>query len=41
MRRLHVAATVRASFYLYNDAADVDALIGALRKAATLFGVPA
>jgi cysteine desulfurase/selenocysteine lyase len=41
MRRLGVAATVRASFYLYNDAADVDALIGALRKAAALFGVPA
>ncbi len=41
MRRLNVAATVRASFYLYNDAADVDALIGALRKAAALFGVPA
>ena len=41
MHRLNVAATVRASFYLYNDAADVDALIGALRKAASLFGVPA
>jgi len=41
MQRLHVAATVRASFYLYNDATDVDALIGALRKAAALFGVPA
>jgi cysteine desulfurase/selenocysteine lyase len=40
MRRLNVAATVRASFYLYNDAGDVDALIGALRKAAALFGVP-
>jgi cysteine desulfurase/selenocysteine lyase len=41
MRRLGVAATVRASFYLYNDAADVNALVGALRKAAALFGVPA
>jgi len=41
MRRLKVAATVRASFYVYNDADDVDALIGALRKAAALFGVPA
>jgi cysteine desulfurase/selenocysteine lyase len=40
MRRLNVAATVRASFYVYNDAGDVDALVGALRKAAALFGVP-
>jgi cysteine desulfurase/selenocysteine lyase len=38
MRRLGVAATARASFYLYNDTADVDALAGALEKAATLFG---
>lgn len=41
MRRLNVPATVRASFYLYNDAGDVDALIGGLRKAAALFGIPA
>jgi cysteine desulfurase/selenocysteine lyase len=41
MRRLGVTATVRASFYLYNDAADVNVLVGALRKAAALFGVPA
>ena len=32
MRRLGVAATARASFYLYNSNADVDALIGALEK---------
>jgi cysteine desulfurase / selenocysteine lyase len=42
MRRLNVAATARASFYLYNDRDDVDALAGSLAKAGALFGyVPA
>ncbi|HVH67449.1 MAG TPA: SufS family cysteine desulfurase [Gemmatimonadales bacterium] len=42
MRRLNVAATARASFYVYNDLADVDALAGSLVKAGALFGyVPA
>lgn len=42
MRRLSVPATARASFYLYNDLADVEALSGALVKAGALFGyVPA
>jgi cysteine desulfurase/selenocysteine lyase len=42
MRRLNVAATARASFYLYNGLDDVDALAGALVKAGALFGyVPA
>lgn len=42
MRRLNVAATARASFYLYNDLADVEALAGSLVKAGALFGyVPA
>ncbi len=42
MRRLSVAATARASFYLYNDLEDVDALVGSLVKAGALFGyVPA
>ena len=42
MRRLNVAATARASFYLYNEAADVTALAGSLVKAGALFGyVPA
>jgi len=40
MRRLGVPATARASFYVYNDSTDIEALIGALRKAATLFRVP-
>jgi cysteine desulfurase/selenocysteine lyase len=31
--RLGLSATARASFYIYNDAADVDALIEALYKA--------
>jgi cysteine desulfurase / selenocysteine lyase len=38
MRRLNVAATARASFYLYNDQDDVDALAGSLVKAGALFG---
>ena len=42
MRRLNVAATARASFYLYNGLDEVDALAGALVKAGALFGyVPA
>jgi len=42
MRRLSVAATARASFYLYNDLDDVEALGSALVKAGALFGyVPA
>ena len=39
MRRLGVAATARASFYIYNDVDDVEALVGALRNAGKLFGV--
>jgi cysteine desulfurase/selenocysteine lyase len=39
MRRLGVAATARASFYIYNDVDDVDALVTAVRKAGELFGV--
>ena len=39
MRRLGVAATARASFYIYNDVDDVDVLVGALRNAGKLFGV--
>ncbi len=37
MRRLGVAATARASFSVYNDEADVDALADALADAARLF----
>jgi cysteine desulfurase/selenocysteine lyase len=37
MRRLGVAATARASFYVYNDESDVDALSEALVSAADLF----
>ena len=37
MRRLEVPATARASFYIYNDRDDVDALVGALGRAAELF----
>jgi cysteine desulfurase / selenocysteine lyase len=38
MRRLDVAATARATFYVYNTPEDVDALAGALEKARALFG---
>jgi cysteine desulfurase/selenocysteine lyase len=40
MRRLGVSATARASFYLYNDERDVDALVSAVQKAKTLFAEP-
>jgi cysteine desulfurase/selenocysteine lyase len=38
MRKLGVGATARASFYVYNDEADVDALSDALTDAADFFG---
>jgi cysteine desulfurase / selenocysteine lyase len=38
MRRLGVAATARASFYLYNTEEEVDALVEALAKAREFFG---
>jgi cysteine desulfurase/selenocysteine lyase len=39
MRRLGVAATARASFYLYNDVDDLDALVRGLHRAEEIFGV--
>ncbi len=39
MRRLGVNASTRASFYVYNEEEDIDALVSGLRKAADLFGV--
>ena len=42
MRRLNVVATARASFYVYNDERDIDALVGGILKAREIFGyVPA
>ena len=38
MRHLGVAATARASFYLYNDRDDVDALVDGVRAARGYFG---
>lgn len=38
MRHLGVAATARASFHIYNEPADVDALVDALGKAQAFFG---
>lgn len=39
MRRLCVPATARASFYVYNDRDDVDALLAGIVHAQELFGV--
>ena len=39
MRKLGVGATARASFYIYNDEADVDALVDALAEADRLFSI--
>ena len=41
MRRLNVVATARASFYVYNTEADVDALVAGVERAREVFGVPA
>jgi len=38
MRRLDVSATARASFYVYNDTADIDALVDGVMKAKEIFG---
>ena len=38
MRRLGVGATARASFWVYNDASDVDALVHGLHRAREIFG---
>jgi cysteine desulfurase / selenocysteine lyase len=37
MRRMNVPATARASVYVYNDAADVDALVRGIERAKQLF----
>jgi cysteine desulfurase/selenocysteine lyase len=42
MRRLDVPATARASFYVYSDERDIDALVAGIMKAREIFGyVPA
>ncbi len=38
MRRLNVPATARASFYVYNTEADVDALVNGVERAREIFG---
>src|SRR5215211_5800815 len=38
MRRLDLPATARASFYVYNDESDIDALIAGVLKAKAVFG---
>ena len=39
MERLDVPATARASFYLYNTPAEVDALVAGLEKAKAIFKI--
>ena len=39
MRLLGANATARASFYLYNDESDADALADALEGATAIFGL--
>ncbi|HEY7235128.1 MAG TPA: SufS family cysteine desulfurase [Gemmatimonadaceae bacterium] len=39
MRRLEVPATARASFYVYNDERDVEALVAAIEKTKALFAL--
>ncbi len=39
MRHLHVPATARASFYVYNTPDDVDALVEGLFRAREVFGL--
>ncbi len=39
VRRFDVPATTRATFYVYNDAADVQALLDGVRHAQSFFGV--
>jgi len=41
MRRLDVPATARASFYVYNDESDIDALVAGILKAREIFGYAA
>ncbi|MGE5732352.1 MAG: aminotransferase class V-fold PLP-dependent enzyme, partial [Gemmatimonas sp.] len=38
MRRLNVPATARASFYIYNTEADIDALVAGVEHAREVFG---
>jgi cysteine desulfurase/selenocysteine lyase len=39
MTRLGVAATTRASMYLYNTTEEMDALVGAIHTAKKVFGI--
>lgn len=39
MRRMGVAATARATFYLYNDVRDVERLVASVARAQAFFGV--
>jgi cysteine desulfurase/selenocysteine lyase len=40
MRKLGLTSTARASFYVYNEEAEIDALVASLRRTLTFFGLP-
>ena len=40
MRKLGLTSTARASFYVYNEEAEVDALVASLRRTLKFFGMP-
>jgi cysteine desulfurase / selenocysteine lyase len=41
MKKFDLPGTARASFYVYNDKSDVDALVASLKNVRKIFGVPA
>jgi cysteine desulfurase/selenocysteine lyase len=41
MKRLTIAGTARASFYLYNEEREIDVLVEALKNVRKIFGAPA
>ena len=41
MKKLGLTSTVRASFYVYNEASEIDALVASMRRTVKFFGVEA
>jgi cysteine desulfurase / selenocysteine lyase len=41
MKKLGLTSTVRASFYVYNEAREIDALVASMRRTLTFFGTEA
>jgi cysteine desulfurase / selenocysteine lyase len=40
MKKLGLTSTARASFYVYNDAREIDALVASMRRTIAFFGAP-